>query len=82
MSAAAKATAAGEVSIAGQEDTIATEQQQLATQTAAAGSTSELGDVAAGLLKGAAAVASVVAAPATGGLSLGGAAAIYAAGSS
>jgi hypothetical protein len=70
MKNAANATAAGEVSIAGQEDTIATEQQQLATQTAAAGSTSELGDFAAGLLKGAAAVASVVAAPATGGVSL------------
>jgi hypothetical protein len=63
MKNAANATAAGEVSIAGQEDTIATEQQQLATQTAAAGQTSEIGDFAAGLLKGAAAVATI----ATGG---------------
>ena len=56
MSAAAKSTAAG--------------LENIASETEAAGKTSEIGDFISAGLKGAAAVASVVLAPATGGLSL------------
>jgi hypothetical protein len=70
-------TAASEESIANQTDTIAgqqqniaSEQQQLAAQTQAAGSQAATGDFIGSLLKGAAAVASIALAPATGGVSL------------
>jgi hypothetical protein len=58
MSAAARSTAAG--------------LENIASETEAAGTTmTEFGDFAGGLLKGAAAIASIALAPATGGLSLG-----------
>ena len=71
MSAAARATAAGEVTISGETSAIAAQQRQLATETQQAGQQAATGDFIAGALKGAAAVASIAAAPATGGLSLG-----------
>lgn len=52
--------------------TAAGEEEQMADQTRSAGTLTEIGDFASAALKGAAAVASVVAAPATGGLSLAG----------
>jgi hypothetical protein len=77
MAAVGEATAASEENIANQTDEIATQQQgiatqqqQLATQTQQAGETSEIGDFVGALLKGAGAVASLVAAPVTGGASL------------
>lgn len=77
MANVGRATAASEEQIAGQtmniaseQDTIAAGQRSLATQTQAAAATSEIGDFAAAALKGAAAVASLVAAPVTGGTSL------------
>jgi hypothetical protein len=77
MAAVGEATAASEESIANQTDTIAgqqqniaTQQQQLATQTLQAGQQAETGDFLGAIFKGAAAVASLVAAPATGGASL------------
>lgn len=60
MATTAGQTAAGEQQIAGQEQSIATQQRQLASDTAAAGKTSEFGDIAAGLLKGAGAVAGLL----------------------
>jgi hypothetical protein len=63
LSAAAK-TAAGE------EETIAGQTQNLAQETIAAGKTSATGDFISSALKGAAAVASIALAPATGGVSL------------
>ena len=46
--------------------------ENIASETEAAGTTmTEFGDFAGGLLKGAAAIASIALAPATGGLSLG-----------
>jgi hypothetical protein len=77
MSATARMTAASEEDMATKTDTIATEQegiagqqQSLADQAAAAGKTAMWGDIAGGLLKGVAAVASEALAPETGGLSL------------
>jgi hypothetical protein len=71
------ATAASEEEIAGQTDTIAGQQQniaqqqiQLGAETKAADDQAAQGDFVGALIKGAAAVASVVLAPATGGLSL------------
>jgi len=69
MAAAARTAAAGETQIAG-------ETNQLASETQSAGTLSEIGDFAGALMKGAAAVASVALAPATGGLSLAGTAAL------
>lgn len=63
MANTARTTAAGEQGIADQTD-------ELAKETEAAGKTSQIGDFVSAALKGAAAVASVVAAPATGGASL------------
>lgn len=78
LSAAGKATAASEMDvadktdiIAGEQRTLAGKQQQLANDTEEAGKQQAFGDFAGGLLKGAAAIASVALAPATGGLSLG-----------
>ncbi len=59
MSKAARSTAAGELMIAGKEDVIATQQRQLATETAAAGKQAAIGDFAAGIMKGVAAVATL-----------------------
>ena len=70
MSAAAKATAAGEVKISGETESIAAQQRQLATETQQAGQQAATGDFVSAALKGVAAVASIAAAPATGGLSL------------
>lgn len=68
MASTARTTAAGE--------------EQIASEQESAGQTSMWGDIAGGLLKGAAAVASIVAAPATGGLSLAALPAAIGAGSS
>lgn len=70
MSAAARATAAGEVTISGETESIAAQQRQLATETQQAGQQAATGDFVSAALKGAAAVASLALAPATGGLSL------------
>lgn len=59
MSAAARATAAGEVSISGEEENIATQQRQLATDTEAAGKQAATADYISAALQGAAAVASI-----------------------
>jgi hypothetical protein len=84
MADAGRATAAGEMDIAGKTDTIAGQQDQLAgqqdqlaVQTQQAADKQAQGDFISSALKGAAAVASLVLAPATGGASLaiGGAAA-------
>jgi hypothetical protein len=87
MAAVGYQTAASEESIANQTDTIAGQQQNIATQqmqlgaeTKAADDQAATGDFVGSLLKGAAAVASVVLAPATGGLSLAAGAAIDASG--
>lgn len=56
MSAAAKSTAAG--------------LENIATETEAAGKTTEIGDFASAAIKGVGAIASIALAPATGGLSL------------
>jgi hypothetical protein len=69
MAAAARTDAAG-------QDTIANETDQLAQQTIAAGQQSATGDFIGGAIKGIAAVASVFAAPVTGGASLAGLAAL------
>ncbi len=60
MSAAARAAAAGEVTISGETSAIATQKQQLAPETQAAGKQAATGDFIAGALKGVAAVASLV----------------------
>ena len=77
MATVGRETAASEESIANQTDTIAGQQQNIATQqiqlgaeTKAADDQAATGDFVGSLLKGAAAVASVVLAPATGGASL------------
>lgn len=70
MQSAAQQTASTETTISGEQANIATETQQLASETAAAGQQSELGSFLSGALKGAAAIAGIVAAPATGGASL------------
>jgi hypothetical protein len=70
MTAAARQAATAEEQISGQKETIATQQQNLATETRQAGQQSDLRDFLGGLMKGAAAVANLVAAPATGGASL------------
>lgn len=59
MAAAARTTAAGEQQMSGQEQSIATEQEQLATDTKAAGQQAATGDFIAGALKGVAAVATL-----------------------
>lgn len=58
--------------IAGEQEGIAGQQQQLAAETKAAGQQQATGDFIGAALKGAAAIASVALAPATGGLSLAG----------
>ena len=60
MSAAARAAAAGEVTISGETSAIAAQQQQLASETQAAGKQAATGDFIAGALKGVAAIASLV----------------------
>jgi hypothetical protein len=82
MAAAGRTTAAGELDIAGktdtianQQDAIANQQDQLATDTQNAANQQATGDFITSAIKGAAAVASIALAPATGGLSLAGAAA-------
>jgi hypothetical protein len=60
MSAAARTTAAGEVSIAGKEEDIAAQQRTLAQETEDAGKNAAQGDMIGALIKGAAAVASLV----------------------
>lgn len=59
MAGAAQTAATGEQQISGQEQTIATEQQQLASETQQSGLTGLIGGVAGGLLKGAAAIATL-----------------------
>lgn len=83
MSAAGKATAAAEMAdadktdtIAGEQDQLANQQDQLATATQNAANNSATGDFISAAIKGVAAVASVVLAPATGGASLAGLAAL------
>lgn len=70
MANAGRATAAGEEDIAAKTDVIATQQQKLASDTEAAGKQAETFDFISAALKGAAAVAGVVAAIPTGGTSL------------
>jgi hypothetical protein len=77
MANVGRATAASEEQIAGQTDTIATQQdaiaagqRSLATQTQQVANQQATGDFVSSALKGAAAVASLVAAPVTGGASL------------
>lgn len=77
MAAAGRATAAGEMDIAGQTDVIAgqqdqlaNQQDQLAVQTKKAADDAASGDFFSSAIKGVAAVASIALAPATGGLSL------------
>jgi murein L,D-transpeptidase YcbB/YkuD len=77
MAAAGRATAAGEMDIAGktdviagQQDAIATQQDQLAAQTQQAANNQASGDFVSSLIKGAAAVGSLLTAPVTGGASL------------
>lgn len=79
MANAGRATAASEMDIAGQtdviagqQDQIAGQQDQLAVQTQKAADQQATGDFIGAAIKGVAAVASIVAAPATGGLSLAG----------
>jgi hypothetical protein len=70
MSAAARQTAAGEAQMSGEEQGIATQQEQLAADTRAAGRQAATGDFISGALKGVAAIATLALAPATGGASL------------
>lgn len=70
MSAAARTTAAGKQQIAGQTQDIATQQEQLARDTRAAGQQAATGDFISAALKGVAAVASIGLAPVTAGVSL------------
>lgn len=77
MSAAARATAASEFGIADKtdliaagQDQIATQQDQLAVQTRRDADNAAAGSFISAAIKGVAAIASVVAAPATGGASL------------
>lgn len=77
MSAAARATAAGEFgiadqtdAIAGRQDAIAAGQDQLAVDTQKVADDSATGSFISAAIKGVAGVASLLAAPATGGLSL------------
>lgn len=77
MSRAGRATAADEFGIAdktdviaGQQDALAGQQDQLAVATQKVADDSATGSFISAALKGVAAVASIVAAPATGGLSL------------
>jgi hypothetical protein len=77
MANTGRATAASEMdianqtdTIAGQQDSIASQQQNLAVQTQDAANNKATGDFIGSALKGAAAVASLVLAPATGGASL------------
>jgi hypothetical protein len=77
MANAGRATAASEMDIAGKTDLIAGQQEgiagqemHLADETEAAAKTQEIGDFVGAAFKGAAAIASIVAAPATGGASL------------
>jgi hypothetical protein len=79
MSAAGRATAADEFGIAdktdliaGRQDALADQQDQLATATQRAADDSSTGSFISAALKGVAAIASIVAAPATGGASLAG----------
>jgi len=63
MSSAARATAAGELTIAGKEDVIAAQQRQLAAETQAAGKQAAIGDFAGALMKGVAAVVGITGLP-------------------
>lgn len=79
MAATGRATAASELDIANQTDTIAgqqtniaNQQRQLAVATQNAANNQATGDFISSAIKGIAAVASVALAPATGGLSLAG----------
>lgn len=87
MSAAGRATAAGELDIANKTDTIATQQDaiaaqqdQLALDTQKAANQSATGSFISSAIKGVAAIASIALAPATGGLSLAGLSALAPAG--
>jgi hypothetical protein len=86
---AGRATAASEMdmatqtdAVAGQQDQLAASQDQLAVQTQQAANKAASGDFISSALKGVAAVASVVLAPATGGLSLAGTTALLSMGDS